>query len=198
MSLWSKNTAVSHLKAEQSGWTWCSVCLLIISSGALSSPRPHGTQVPMIFGRNSEQNASKQVVFQFPWRRVWLVVPPPVSMTWEPTPGRWQPRCNHNDDEAEADLVWNQFENFRLLEPVTRSCSTARPGSSQSKYIYRCSFFYLFSTVSCSITRPHFFMSTFWIATLVSIGCPGQSCLRDLGKLSFGPGTLGLVPENFL
>ena len=94
MSLWSKNTAVSHLKAEQSGWTWCSVCLLIISSGALSSPRPHGTQVPMIFGRNSEQNASKQVVFQFPWRRVWWVVPPPVSMTWEPTPGRWQPRCN--------------------------------------------------------------------------------------------------------
>ena len=32
MSLQSKNTAVSHLKAEQSGWTWCSVCLLIISS----------------------------------------------------------------------------------------------------------------------------------------------------------------------
>ena len=27
---------------------------------------------------------------------------------------------------------------------MTRSCSTARPGSSQSKYIYRCSFFYLF------------------------------------------------------
>ena len=41
-------------------------------------------------------------------------------------------------------------------------------------------------------------MSTFCIETLVSIGCPPQSCLRDLGKLSFGPGTLGLVPENFL
>ena len=30
-------------------------------------------------------------------------------------------------------------------------------------------------------------MSTFCIETLVSIGCPPQSCLRDLGKLSFGP-----------
>ena len=39
-------------------------------------------------------------------------------------------------------------------------------------------------------------MSIFCIATLVSIGCPGQSCLRDSGKLGFGPATSGKVPKT--
>ena len=41
-------------------------------------------------------------------------------------------------------------------------------------------------------------MSNFYIATFVSIDCLGQSCLRDSGKLSFGPVTSGKVSENYL
>ena len=46
-------------------------------------------------------------------------------------------------------------------------------------------------------SRCHFFqlwrliMTTFCMPALLSIGCPGQSCLRDSGKLSFAPATSG-------
>ena len=41
-------------------------------------------------------------------------------------------------------------------------------------------------------------MSTFCIESPVSIDSPGQSCLPESGKPSFGAATSGLVPENYL
>ena len=41
-------------------------------------------------------------------------------------------------------------------------------------------------------------LTTFYIPTLFSIGCPGQPCLRDSEKVSFGPVTSGFLPENHL
>ena len=41
-------------------------------------------------------------------------------------------------------------------------------------------------------------MSTFCIESPVSIDLPGQSCLPESEKPSFGPATSGKVPENYL